>query len=209
MSNLSTDDSAKTMMTNVSQMVETLGSVVSALAKESANTNDTMKQMTMQQAATMNNLMMIMTRKEKRRQEVPIREIQRLSTPTSTITNSQFSLSQQSTSVNKQNCDGIADDETTAASTLVIGQDQSTEDDDIEAMFEEQSDAIEERRTEQEAVDVTMTDNEQTPPTRQEITLNTENTAIAAGDFNHQFNTDKRGNNISERPASITGANRQ
>jgi hypothetical protein len=57
-------------------MVETLGSVVSALAKESANTNDTMKQMMMQQATTMNNLMMIMSRNEKRRQEVPIREIQ-------------------------------------------------------------------------------------------------------------------------------------
>jgi hypothetical protein len=53
---------------------------------------------------------------EERRQEVPIREIQRLSTPTSTITNSQFSLSQQSTSVNKRKCDGIADDETTATS---------------------------------------------------------------------------------------------
>jgi hypothetical protein len=92
---------------------------------------------------------------------------------------------------------------------LVIGQDQPTEDDDIEAMLKEQSDAIEERRTEQEAMDVTMTDNEQTPPTRQEITLNTANTAIAAGNFTQQFNTYKRGNNISERPASITGADRQ
>jgi hypothetical protein len=43
MSNLSPDDSAKTMMTNVSRMVETLGSVVNASAKETANTNDTMK----------------------------------------------------------------------------------------------------------------------------------------------------------------------
>jgi hypothetical protein len=118
----------------------------------------------------MNNLMMIMSRNEERRQEVPIREIQRLSTPTSTITNSQFSLSQQSTSVNKRKCDWIADDETTAASTLVIGQDQSTEDNDTEAMLEEQSDAIEERRTEQEEMDITMTDNEQPPPTRQKIT---------------------------------------
>jgi hypothetical protein len=76
-------------------------------------------------------------------------------------------------------------------------------------MLEEQLDAIEERQTEQEAMDVTMTDNEQPPPTRHEITLNLVNTAISAGDFNHQFNTDKRRNNISERPASITGANRQ
>jgi hypothetical protein len=96
-----------------------------------------------------------------------------------------------------------------AASTLVIRQDQSTEDDDIEAMLEEQSDAIEERQTEQEAMDVTMTDNEQPPPIRQEITLTAVNTEIAAGDFTHQFNTDKRRNNISERPASITGANCQ
>jgi hypothetical protein len=43
MSNLSPDNSA--MMTNVSWMVETLGSVVTTLAKESANTNDTIKQM--------------------------------------------------------------------------------------------------------------------------------------------------------------------
>jgi hypothetical protein len=209
MSNLSPDDSAKTMMTNVSRMVETLGSVVSALAKESAHTNNTMKHMIMQQATTMNNPMTIMSRNEERRQEVPIQEIQQLSTATSTITNSQFSLSQQSTSINKRKCDGLADDETTAASTLVIGQDQSTEEDDIEAMLEEQSDAIEERRTEQEAMDITMADNEQSTPTRQETTLNTANTAIAAGYFNHQFNTDKRRNNISERPASITGANCQ
>jgi hypothetical protein len=44
MSNLSPDDSAKTMMTNVPRMVDTLGSVVNTLAKESANTNDTIKQ---------------------------------------------------------------------------------------------------------------------------------------------------------------------
>jgi hypothetical protein len=73
-------------------MVETLGSVGSALAKESANTNDTMTQMMIQQATTMNNFMMIMSRNEERRQEVPIREIQQTSTPTSTITNSQFSF---------------------------------------------------------------------------------------------------------------------
>jgi hypothetical protein len=107
MSNLSPDDSAKTMMTNVSRMVETLGSVVNALAMETANTNDTMKQMMIQQTATMNNFMMLMSRNEERRQEVPIREIQQTSTPTSTITNSQFSLSQQSTSANKRKIDGI------------------------------------------------------------------------------------------------------
>jgi hypothetical protein len=55
----------------------------------------------------MNNLMMLMATNEERRQEIPIREIQQTSTPTSTITNSQFSLSQQSTSVNKRKIDGI------------------------------------------------------------------------------------------------------
>jgi hypothetical protein len=97
MSNLSPDDSAKTMMTNVSGMVDTLGSVVNTLARESANTNDKFKQIMLQQTTTMNNLMMIMARNEERRQEVPIKEIQPTSTPPSTITNSQFSLSQQST----------------------------------------------------------------------------------------------------------------
>jgi hypothetical protein len=71
MSNLSPDDSAKTMMTNVSRMVETLGTVVNTLAtnnanmaQESANTSNTIKQIMMQQSETMNTLMMIMARNE-------------------------------------------------------------------------------------------------------------------------------------------------
>jgi hypothetical protein len=104
MSNLSPDDSAKTMMTNVSRMVETLGSAVNTLAKESANTNDTMKNMMMQQTATMNNLMMLMTRNEERRQEIPVNIIQQPTSTqaNSTITNSQNSLSQHSTNNNKR-----------------------------------------------------------------------------------------------------------
>jgi hypothetical protein len=58
--------------------------------------------MMIQQTTTMNNLMMLMARNEERRQEIPTREIQQTSTPTSTITNSQFNLSQQSTSVKKE-----------------------------------------------------------------------------------------------------------
>jgi hypothetical protein len=159
MSNLSPDDSAKTMMTNVSRMVETLGSVVNALAKKTANSNDTMKQMMIQQTATMNNFMMLMSRNKERRQEVPVREIQQTSTPASTITTSQFSLSQQSTSVNKRRIDGIAEDETTAVSTVVTEPQQKENEDDINAMLEEQSDAIEEKRTEQEETnDITMED---------------------------------------------------
>jgi hypothetical protein len=91
------------MMTHVSRMVETLGSVVNTLAKESANTNETVKQMMIEQTATKNNLMMIMARYEERRQEIPIGIIQQTSTSTnSTITNSQFSLSQQSSCTNKR-----------------------------------------------------------------------------------------------------------
>jgi hypothetical protein len=102
-------------------MVETLGSVVNTLAKESANTNDTIKQMMIQQTTTVNNLMMLMARNEERRQEIPIGIIQQTSTPTNnTIINSQYSLSQQS-SVNKRKIDGIADDETTAISTVATG----------------------------------------------------------------------------------------
>jgi hypothetical protein len=118
MSNLSPDDSAKTMMTNVSRMVETLGSVVNTLA----TTNNTIKQMMIQQTTTMNNLMMSMARNEERRQEIPIGEIQEKATPTSTITNSQFSLSQYSTNANKRKLNGIADDDTTAISTVANEQ---------------------------------------------------------------------------------------
>jgi D-ribose pyranose/furanose isomerase RbsD len=82
MSNLSPDDSAKTMMTNVSRMVETLGKVVNTLAvnnanmaKETTNTNNTIKQMMIQQSETMNEFMMLMTRNEVRRQEETIQEI--------------------------------------------------------------------------------------------------------------------------------------
>jgi hypothetical protein len=143
MSNLSPNNSAKTMMTNVSRMVETLGTAVNTLAKESANmaretanTNDTIKQMMIQQTETMNACMMLMTRDEERRQEIPTRVIQQLSTPSSTITKSQYSQSQQSTSANKRKIDGITDDETTAIST-VLNEPPTRDEDDIDAMLEE------------------------------------------------------------------------
>jgi hypothetical protein len=162
---------------------------------------------------------MLMTRNEERRQEVPIREIQPIreilqtSTPTSTITNSQFSLSQRSSSANKRKIEGIADDETTAASTLA-GTDQVNEDDDIEAMLEEQDDAIEETRTEEEeTMDVTMTDEEQ--PTRntsqqqQETTTISKTTALVEGDFDHQFSTNTKQNDKTGRNTPATGVNQQ
>jgi hypothetical protein len=214
MSNLSPDDSAKTMMTNVSRMVETPGSVVNAVAKETANTNDTMKQMMIQQTATMNNFMMIMSRNEERRQEVPVREIQPASTPTSTITNSQFSLSQQSTSVNKRKLDGIADDDTTAVSTVVNEPQQKENEDDIDAMLEEQSDAIEEIQAEQDELNnITMEDKDQNTATQQqqiqqEKTNNRITAAITEGDFTHQFR-DKTKNIDTINNSTLTGVQRQ
>jgi hypothetical protein len=204
MSNLSPDDSAKTMMTNVSRMVDTLGSVVTTLARESANTNNTIKQVMTQQTTTMNNLMMLMARNEERQQEVPIREIQPTSTPTSMITNSQFSLSQQSTSVNKRKLDGLEDDERTAISTVETGTTRRMEED-------EDNDAIlESKDRNTEIIDITITDNEHTTTgiQEQEETTTSRNTiSTTAGDFNHQFKIQTPGTNTNDSTPS--GVNRQ
>jgi hypothetical protein len=200
MSNLSPDDSAKTMMTNVSRMVETLGSAVNTLARESANTNDTMKQMMMQQTATMNNLMLIMTRNEERR-EVPTSVSQLTSTPTnSTITNSQNSMSQYSHNGNKRKTiGGTTEDEITAAST-VEQHDPYEAEDDVEQMLEEQEEVVAELESQENNEDnsnndITMTDEEQT-----------KNTPNVAGDFDTQFKSNKNSNDI---PNSSPGTNRQ
>jgi hypothetical protein len=88
----------------------------------------------------------------------------------------------------------------------VIGTDPSIEEDDIDAMLEEQSDDMEEIRTEQaEEMDVTMTDNvgttsnqqQQQQQQQQEVTTSKVTTAIAAGDFEHQFNTNTKKPKIS------------
>ena len=190
MSNLSPDDSAKTMMTNVSKMVESLGTVVTTMAKETANTNETMKQMMIQQATTMNNLMMMMSRNEERRQEVPIREIQPTrdihlnSTPTSTLTNSQFSQSQQSTKGNKRTKYGITDDETTAATTVENATTDEIEEGKDDNMEE---DLMGETNKDDCSVDEIMEDNAKT------IDGQT-NTTMAAGDFS-QFETQPKQNN--------------
>jgi hypothetical protein len=212
MSNLSPDDSVKTMMTNVSRMVDTLGSVVNTLARESANTNDTIKQMMIQQTTTMNNLMMLMARNEGRRQEIPIREIHQTSTPASTITNSQFSLSQQSTSVNKRKIDGIADNETTAISTVETGTIQMEDDEDIDKMSEQQNGNIGLQET--ETTDITMTDNAQsTASTQQQQQSQQETTRIrnmistTAGDFNQQFNIQPKSSETTN--STPTGVRRQ
>jgi hypothetical protein len=200
MSNLSPDDSAKTMMTNVSRMVETLGSAVNTLAKESANTNDTMKQMMMQQTTTMNNLMLIMTRNEERRQEVPNSIIQQSSTPSSTITNSQHSLSQQS-SLNKRKygINGKNDDDIITAASTVETEKDNREEEEVTAEMED--DEIEEMEEQED--DVIMEDDEQNKAQQQETKTNK---ALAAGDFNTQFpqTKDKFRNN-----APFQGVNQQ
>jgi hypothetical protein len=205
MSNLSPDDSAKTMMTNVSRMVETLGSAVNTLARESANTNDTMKNMMMQQTETMNNLMMIMARNEERRQEVPISIIQQSSTPSSTITNSQYSLSQQS-SANKRKY-GKNEEEATAASTVETGMDRDNmEEEEVEVeMEEDRSEEKEEIEEEQQQQDVIMEEEEQQQQEQRETTGNKKDSALAAGDFDTQF--PKMNDKTSNAPGQ--GVNRQ
>ena len=229
MSNLSPDDSAKTMMTNVSKMVESLGTVVTTMAKETANTNETMKQMMIQQATTMNNLMMIMTRNEDRRQGTPISiseiqpviELQQGSTPASTLTNSQYSLSQeQLPSSNKRPKHGLNDDETTAASTAIAVTETYTEEEDgAQAMLEEQSNETDKIQNEDNSVaidDTMMTDNDnnttvQQHQAQQQLTTNRITTAIAAGDFSQQFSNKPqcKGTTINNNPAAAnnTGNN--
>jgi hypothetical protein len=205
MSNLSPDDSAKTMMTNVSRMVETLGSTVNTLARESANTNETMRNMMMQQNATMNNLMLIMTRNEERRQEVPININQQSSTPSSTLTNSQYSLSQQS-SANKRKYAKNGEEET-AASTVETGMErENMEEEEITVEMEDDISVgtevqTEEQQQEQQQQDVTMKDDEQNEEKLQEET----STALAEGDFDTQF---PKMNDISSN-APGQGVNRQ
>jgi hypothetical protein len=156
-----------------------------------------------------------MARNEERRQEIPIREIQQTSTPTSTITNSQFSLSQQSTSVNKRKIDGIADDETTAISTVETGTIQMDDDEDIDKMSEQRNGNIGIQET--ETKDTTMTDNDQSTAStqqqqqqqqsQQETTRIRNTISTTAGDFNHQFNIQPK---ISETTNSTpTGVRRQ
>ena len=154
---------------------------------------ETNKQMMIQQTTTMNNqtttmnnLMMLMTKNEERRQGSPISEIQPVielqqgSTPASTLTNSQYSQSQeQSTSSNKRPKHGLDDDETTALSTVENGTSDEPEEGEQEDMIEEQMEAT----TNEQPNDVTMEDNDPIPAAKQ--------TALAAGDFS-QFNNNNK-----------------
>jgi hypothetical protein len=193
--------------------VNTLAKENANMARETANTNDTIKQMMIQQTETMNAFMMLMTRNEERRQEIPTRVIQQPSTPSSTITNSQYSQLQQSTSANKRKIDEIADDETTAIST-VLNEPPPRDEDNIDAMLEEHAETIDEERKEQEEIDdTTMTDKDHNTITpqqqeQQETSTTKITTAIAEGDFSHQFNNNtNRTENIYD--STPTGVNQQ
>jgi hypothetical protein len=158
-----------------------------------------------------------MARNEERRQEIPIREIQQTSTPTSTITNSQFSLSQQSTSVNKRKIDEIADDETTAISTVETGTIQMEDDEDIDKMSEQQNGNIGLQET--ETTDTTMTDNDQSTAStqqqqqqqqqqsQQETTRIRNTISTTAGDFDQQFNIQPKSSETTN--STPTGVRRQ
>jgi len=190
---------------------ETIQLMMIQQAETNRQQTETNKQMMIQQTTTMNNFMMLMTRNEERRQGESIIEIQQTTTPTSTITNSQYSQSQPSTSANKRKIDGIADDETTAISTVVNGMENMTDDEEIDEMTEEeQMIDIEEIQNDQ-SNDVRMEDNEQTRQqqlTTTTTTCTTEN-AVAAGDFSHQFNIKSKTNNTINSNAPFPGVNRQ
>jgi hypothetical protein len=80
-------------------------------------------------------------------------------------------------------------------------------------MLEDQEDAIEEIRTEEEeTMDVTMADEEQTPTNglqkQQETLPNTNSTAMAEGDFDPQFSTTTKGSNKLGNNTPEIGVNR-
>jgi hypothetical protein len=172
------------------------------------------------QTNTMNNLMMMLAAKEVRREEVPISITHQQPSPNSTITNSQHTLSQQSTNANKRIRMGrTADDETTAASTIMQGQEQTDygEEDDIDKMLEDHDEAMQELAIEQrnnnkndESINVTMINDEQTETGQQLQSTTTNNkitTALAAGNFEHQFSTSSKSADIPNNSETPSGVN--
>jgi hypothetical protein len=186
MSGLSPDNSAKKMMTNMSKMVESIGTVVTKLADQNAqtndmmkHTNDTMKEMMIQQATQMNNLMAIICKNEERRYKGDALRIPQTINPISTPADSTMTNSQQSTTQNhsppkrlrteqKEDEDGTA---TTATTTTPTRQesvaereeipDERMEDDNyaIESQIEED---LNERKDNDENNDETMEEWEET-----------------------------------------------
>jgi hypothetical protein len=95
-----------------------------------------------------------------------------------------------------------------------LNEPPTRDEDDIDAMLEEQSEAIDEERKEQEEIDgTTMTDKDhntiiQQQQEQQETSTTKITAAIAEGDFSHQFSKNtKRIENINN--SIPTGVNRQ
>ena len=159
---------------------------------------------------------MLMTRNEEMRQGVPIREVQptretHTSTPESTLTNSQYSQSQeQPMSTNKRRLvqPNVAttalstvvkpvhpDDETTALSTVGNDTTEETDDGEYDNMVEDQMEPI----NNEQIYDVTMEDNEQT-------TAETIQTAMVAGNFSQFKKSPQNNNNNKETKPNDTSA---
>ena len=208
-SGLSPDDSAKTMMTNVSKLVVNLGDMVTTLAKESASTNDTLKQMMLQQSSTMNNFMALMARNEDSRNEerrleerrydgtqrVPQNIVQLSSTPaSSTLTCSQNSLSQIQPIAKRSRTE--IDDETTAASTSTIlntqqqGNNNKERDDEVMGEDEQQEEVQEAHRLEDTNKIRPRVQQEQIGNNNMEIERQEATNNFVEGDFDQQFRKD-------------------
>jgi hypothetical protein len=109
----------------------------------------------------------------------------------------------------------MADDDTTAVSTVVNEPQQKENEDDIDAMLEEQSDTIEEIQTEQDEInDITMEDKDQNTATQQqqiqqEKITNRITAAITEGDFTHQFRDKTKNIDTINNNSTPAGVQRQ
>ncbi|OEU23094.1 hypothetical protein FRACYDRAFT_233260 [Fragilariopsis cylindrus CCMP1102] len=184
MSSLSPDDSAKTMMTNVSKMVESLSTVVNSLATDTARLRSTACAFLFSEKrgnffVSDAPTALIYTKKLISGQN-SLKIVGKFAVALSIA---QYSQSQeQSTSSNKQPKHGLDDDETTALSTVENGTSDEPEEGEQEDMIEEQMEAT----TNEQSNDVTMGDNDQTR-------VETTNTANVPGDFS-QFNNNNNNN---------------
>jgi hypothetical protein len=125
---------------------------------------------------------------------------------------SQYSLSQQS-SVNKRKIDGIAgiaNDKTTAISTVATGTKRMEEDEGTDEMPEQHDGIMEKQET--AMTDTIMTDIDQPTTSKQqqqqETTTSRNSISTTAGDFDHQFNI-QPGNNNTATTSTPTGVNHQ
>ena len=217
MSGLSPDDSAKTMMTNMSKMVESIGTVVTKLAVQNAETNDnmkhtnnTMKEMMIQQASQMNNLMAIMCRNEERKYEgeqagIPI-TINPTSTPAnSTMTNSQNSTHNQSPQKRLRIEDGD-ETATTMTTTTLRRQEQINEREEVaDETMEDNNDDDENTTTESDIEEEVNSKGETDTNNDEEMEEFEEQptkTAMADGDFS-QFNLSSQQNKNNKETTTL------